>query len=82
MTRRFALLMLLPCLTACQDDGVVYTLYRTSPTVASMRIHVATFDAKDGADYNDENCQIAAGLFAAQPGVKAHFWCEKGRYRS
>jgi hypothetical protein len=84
MKRGFALLLLsagLPCLTACQDDGAVYTLYRNSPMDAAMRIHVATFDSKDGHDYNRENCQVAAGLFAAQPGVRVRYQCEMGRYR-
>lgn len=46
-----------------------------------MRIHVASFDARDGEKYNSENCQIGKDLFQAQPGVKARYWCEKGRYR-
>ena len=30
-------------------DGDSYTLYRASPADPSMRIHMATFDADDGA---------------------------------
>jgi hypothetical protein len=45
-----------------------------------MRIHVATFDAKESESYNRENCQEAARLFAAQPSVTARYFCEKGRY--
>lgn len=32
-----------------------------------MRIHVASFDASEGGNYNRENCEIAAGLFKSQP---------------
>jgi hypothetical protein len=64
-----------------EDDASVYTLYRTSPADASMRFHVATFDAKEAESYNRENCLVAANLFAAQPGVKARYFCEKGRFR-
>lgn len=50
-----------------------------------MRIHVATFDVTEedggGPTYNSENCQIAAELFQAQPGVTARYWCEPGHYR-
>ena len=62
-----------------KSDGV-YTLYRNSPVGDTMRIHVATFDAADGSDYNIRNCEIAKTLFAEQPGVTARYWCEKGRY--
>jgi hypothetical protein len=61
-------------LALCDDH--VYTLYRNSLLDLSiMRVHVASFDSKDGEKYNQENCQIAASLFQAK------FWCEKGRYR-
>ena len=79
--RYLFLIVGLSTLTACQDESAVYTLYRTSPMVASLRIHVATFDATESADYNRENCQTAADLFASQPGVKVRYQCEKGRYR-
>lgn len=46
-----------------------------------MRIHVATFDASEGADYNRDNCEIARALFGGQPAVTAKYWCEKGVYR-
>jgi hypothetical protein len=46
-----------------------------------MRLHVATFDAQESESYNRENCLVAANLFAAQPGVKVRYFCEKGRYR-
>jgi hypothetical protein len=46
-----------------------------------MRIHIATFDAKDGDAYNRENCNLASKLYQGQPGVTVRFWCEKGRYQ-
>lgn len=62
-------------------DSDTYTLYRSSVLDGVNRIHVATFDTKDGNDYNEGNCRLAADLFQQQPGVKTRFWCEKGRYR-
>jgi hypothetical protein len=64
-----------------QSDKEIYTLYRSSAIDTSMRLHIATFDAKEDESYNRENCLIAASLFAAQPGVKVRYFCEKGRYR-
>ncbi|MBT9513271.1 MAG: hypothetical protein IV104_13070 [Acidovorax sp.] len=58
-----------------------FTLYRNSPLDPSMRLHVATFDAADGEQYNRENCNLAADLFSRQGGVKTRFWCEAGRFR-
>jgi hypothetical protein len=68
-------------LAFAQAEQIIFTLYRTSPVDASMRLHVATFDAKENENYNWENCLLAANLFAAQPGVKARYFCEKGRFR-
>ena len=64
-----------------QSDDEVYTLYRNSVVDPSMRLHVATFDSRDGKDYNAENCNVAADLFQHQDGVQTRFWCEPGRYR-
>jgi hypothetical protein len=66
------------------NQGEVFTLYRDSRTSGgeAMRIHVATFDADDGPDYNRGNCVIAQELFQGQPGVTARYWCEKGRFKS
>ena len=61
--------------------GVAYTLYRNSPLESTARIHIATFDADESDNYNNENCQQAQSLFQQQPGVTNKFWCEKGRYR-
>jgi hypothetical protein len=63
-----------------------FTLYRNSllgnPSLnRSSRIHIATFDADDGRDYNQGNCETARQLFQSQDGVKTRFWCEMGRYR-
>jgi hypothetical protein len=66
--------------------GIVYTLYRNSPTVVGTisgvdaRIHVATFDAAGGKDYNKNNCETARQLFASQPGVTVRYWCERGKF--
>ena len=63
------------------SDDHVYTLYRNSVVDKNMRMHVATFDANEGEDYNRGNCEIAQMLFQGQLGVKTKFWSEKGRYR-
>jgi hypothetical protein len=60
----------------------VYTLYRDTPPVSGlpqMRVHVATFDAADGENYNRVNCDIARQLFMNQ-GVAVRYWCERGRF--
>lgn len=72
-------------LSACNNFGSeasTYTLYRNSVMDRGLRIHVATFDTKDGEAYNRENCQIAMDLFQKQPGVTVRYWCEKGKFRS
>jgi major membrane immunogen (membrane-anchored lipoprotein) len=70
-------------LSACStSESETYTLYRSSLADSSLRIHVATFDARDGEAYNRENCQIAMDLFQKQPGVRVRYWCEKGKFRS
>lgn len=64
------------------EDSRIYTLYRASPMDPNMRLHMATFDADEPSPtYNQENCQIAADLFANYPGVTVRYWCEQGRYR-
>ena len=66
------------------DSDPVYTLYRSSSAhgMQDARIHVATFDAAEGLEYNRGNCLIAADLFKQQPGVIVRYWCEAGRFRS
>ena len=44
-------------------DAVTYTLYRNSPVIPDARLHVATFDSGDGAQYNSGNCQAVRDLF-------------------
>lgn len=68
-------------LTGCTGEQGSYTLYRSSVAIPELRIHVATFDAKDGPEYNRENCFLASTLFESQPGTKTKFWCELGRYK-
>jgi hypothetical protein len=60
------LLLAAALLAACEPaEDSVYTLYRNSATAEGepMRIHVATFDACDGHDYNMANCEIARSPF-------------------
>lgn len=79
-----------------------YTLYRTGIDVLAkehdetLRIHVATFDAKFSDDsevnrkYNLGNCEFAKVLFETdQPhykgsdlsSIKVKYWCEIGRFK-
>ena len=70
--------------SGCSDragSADAYTLYRSSIVEGVGRIHVATFDSKDGENYNSENCELAASLFQRQPDVKTRFWCEKGKFK-
>ena len=69
------------CAANAAFDADTFTLYRSSVLNSSMRIHVATFDSDEGADYNRENCNLAADLMQHQDGVKTRFWCEPGRFR-
>jgi hypothetical protein len=62
-------------------DDSTFTLYRSSVTDSTMRVHIATFDTDNKAAYNQENCDLARELFQNQQGVKVKFWCEKGVYR-
>jgi hypothetical protein len=70
-------------------EDSVYTLVRGSSvdnrpgrdeSRPPLRLHVATFDAADGAAYNSGNCETARMLFQQQPGVTVRFWCERGRF--
>ncbi|MGE4013649.1 MAG: hypothetical protein AB7G15_16085 [Alphaproteobacteria bacterium] len=65
---------------ASRHDGT-WTLYRASVVAGITRIHVATFDASEGFNFNRVNCEIAGGLFQAQPGVIVRYWCEQGQFR-
>ncbi len=59
----------------------IYTLYRSSVLDPTLRIHIATFDAEEGAEYNAENCQLAARLLLSQEGAKTLSWCEAGSFQ-
>lgn len=76
-------LIIVLCLAAdcasAASEARVFTLYRSSVVDPLMKIHVATFDADEAAEYNHENCWLAADLFAKQPGVSVRYWCEPGR---
>lgn len=64
------------------DPKSVYTLYRSSAVAGGekWRLHVATFDSSDGAQYNRDNCETAKSLFQSQPGVTVTYWCERGHF--
>ena len=65
-----------------KSSDITFTLYRGSLVGGGeMRIHVATFDAAERADYNQNNCEISQQLFAAQPGVTVKYWCEPGPHK-
>jgi len=72
-------LLLAACSSASNDE--VFTLYRNSLADSNTRIHVATFDSKDGESFNKDNCDQAQLLFQNQSGVKTKFWCEKGQFK-
>ncbi len=76
---KFIILISLFLMSCSQNES--YTLYRNSVIDKTMRLHVATFDAKDGEKYNQENCEIARELFQKQDGVITKFWCEKGKFK-
>lgn len=77
----FSLLVLAGC-GGGTEGRTTYTLYRSGIDDPVDRVHVATFDAERGTEYNRKNCELAQHLFQAQPGVRTKFWCERGRYHS
>lgn len=78
--RYAALCLVALSLPACGRpfDHNVYTLYR-SAIIGGEAIHVATFDAKEGRDYNETNCLLVRDLIQSQPGVTVSYWCTQGR---
>ncbi len=76
-----ALVLVSEILLGCSGSDSKYTLYRNSVTDENLRVHVATFDAESGNDYNMGNCMIAQELFQKQPGIKTKFWCERGNFK-
>ncbi len=81
MLLAIALVAVAGCSGQRSGDSGTYTLYRTSVVAGITRVHVATFDAKDGGAYNRENCEQVAGFYSAQPGIETRFWCEPGFFR-
>jgi hypothetical protein len=82
--KKWIWLMTLLLAGCTENDTQIYTLYREdspSPLTDEFRLHVATFDAKEGEAYNRENCESARDLFQSQRGVSVRYWCENGRYR-
>jgi hypothetical protein len=92
------ILMLLPLVVGsnAMAADIEYTLYRTGMNIPTgkedeaARIHVATFDTKENADYNRANCETTQELFNAnQPAyrntifanIKLKYWCEKGLFK-
>lgn len=74
-------IVILLALAGCDPrDNGIYTLYRDSTSGPGMRLHVATFDATEGEEYNQGNCNIARDLFQGQPGVQVKYWCERGSF--
>lgn len=63
--------------SACSPRTEPVRLLRTSTAGPELRLHVATFDAKDGESYNRDNCETAAKLFQAQPGVEVRYYCDR-----
>ncbi len=78
--KKIIIFLVITFLMGCSQSDT-YTLYRNSITDENMRIHVATFNASDTGNYNQENCQIAQELFQKQDGIKTKFWCEKGEFK-
>ncbi len=78
--KRLCMMGAVVALMGCNIESDTFTLYRSS-VVGAERIHVASFDTKDGTEYNEANCRLAGDLFQQQPGVKVRFWCEKGRFK-
>lgn len=62
------------------ESDATFSLIRDSALDPTMRIHVATFDTREGKAYNLENCNLVAVLMQQQPGVTTRFWCERGAF--
>ncbi|MFZ4478680.1 MAG: hypothetical protein ACOYNZ_02160 [Rhodoferax sp.] len=81
MNSLLALVAASAVLTACgSSDTNSCTLYRSSMKEPTKRLHVASFDAAEGRDYNTENCRKAQDLYQRQSG-DSRFWCEEGRFK-
>src|SRR5260221_2511597 len=69
-------------------DNEVFTLYRSSPVGADLRVHVGTFDTRSFDDpaqnkqNNYELCSDAQLNFNERNrGRPVRFWCEEGRFK-
>ena len=83
-------------MTSCSAQGGAepYTLYRNSNLDPQLRVHWATFDAKESAStYNMDNCLMASGLLNANLDAASRragrprpqnvgFWCEPGTFKT
>jgi hypothetical protein len=68
--RVFTCIVLAVFLSGCNskpNGGQVYTLWRNSQFIETLKIHVATFDSKDGLEYNRENCIRIKAVIDADP---------------
>jgi hypothetical protein len=65
------------------DEKSVYTLYQGIPSLdgGPTRLHVATFDAAAGADWNRNNCETVARLYKPEAGARVSHWCEPGWFK-
>lgn len=61
-------------------DGEVVTLYRQS-VVGMERVHLATFEARDGRNFNWLNCSATAESLNARDDTLVPYWCEQGRFK-
>jgi len=98
MRRNHGLLLLASMMVAScalwesDKNAAPYTLYRNSQIEGAVRIHWATFDARESDQaYNLNNCAMASRLLNANlaafakangevPESGLGFWCEPGKY--
>lgn len=89
--KRLAIIAALALSSCDAQKGNAVTLYRNSSVTYSMRVHFATFDARDGTTYNLSNCQMVARMLnanitalAKRDGLPRNYgigyWCEVGSF--
>ena len=88
-----SVLLILTMTSCAEQQADTYTLYRNSNLLETLRVHWATFDAKESdRSYNANNCAMAARLLNANMAASAQatnrephrgvgFWCEPGPFR-
>jgi len=79
--RLLAAVVLLAVSVSCSNSSESYTLYRDSGLDPALRVHLATFDAKDGRSYNETNCTMMADLYNEKYSDTNKAWCEQGTYK-